>query len=547
MRVTYHKRHNENKRGVVLARYGGLGTNRYQHGFSGDVKGLLWQNLAYQPYFSATASNVAYGFWSHDIEGPGNDHEMYTRWIQWGSYSPIMRSHERGMSAGPCFGWPTDITGCSNVRPYNVPFAFLQANRKALVARATLIPYLYTGSRQAFETGISIVRPLYYEFPEHNEAYLADSLGNYAEYMLGDNLLVAPVVVPAVCPGANTTGLVLTEPCGLANTTTWLPPIAEGWFDLEMGRLRAGGAMLHKGWHLSEIPVFVRGGAIVPRIPVVAGDTLGLAQRDYSQLEFDIYPGMGVTSGQTRVYEDDGKTMDYLTKDAFAWTTANYTRTSSTVHVAISTAGSYPALPGQRNYLIRLVNVPPPTSVTATTSSSSSPEPIGYTRFGPCGNSCWTYSGPTLSLEVLVWGVETAGGMSLAVEFAESTAPATTALLNSGLRGMLSRASLAKDNLDETRITPGAHTPDPNYLKLAGSTADALSYLAGADAAAFTSTVAGYPALYDNAIASIQNLSETGAREVGSMGYGTHRGLLVGEASSGRVQYSIDLLNDGKQ
>ena len=70
MRVTDPIRQGVNKRGVVLARFGGLGNHRYQHGFSGDVKGLTWSNLAYQPYFSMTASNVLYGFWSHDIEGP---------------------------------------------------------------------------------------------------------------------------------------------------------------------------------------------------------------------------------------------------------------------------------------------------------------------------------------------------------------------------------------------------------------------------------------------------------------------------------------------
>ena len=55
-----------------------------QVGFSGDVAGLTWSNLAYQPYFSATAVNVGHGFWTHDIEGPADDMEMYTRWIQVG-------------------------------------------------------------------------------------------------------------------------------------------------------------------------------------------------------------------------------------------------------------------------------------------------------------------------------------------------------------------------------------------------------------------------------------------------------------------------------
>lgn len=80
---------------MVLARFGGLGNHRYQVGFSGDVKTLSWANLAYQPYFSSTASNVGFGFWSHDIVGPGSDHELYLRWLQWGCVSGIMRNHDR--------------------------------------------------------------------------------------------------------------------------------------------------------------------------------------------------------------------------------------------------------------------------------------------------------------------------------------------------------------------------------------------------------------------------------------------------------------------
>ncbi len=87
---------------MVLARWGGLGNHRYQVGFSGDVAELSWKNLAYQPYFSMTGTNVGYGFWSHDIEGPANDLEMYVRWVQWAAYSGVFRSHERGMSAGGC-------------------------------------------------------------------------------------------------------------------------------------------------------------------------------------------------------------------------------------------------------------------------------------------------------------------------------------------------------------------------------------------------------------------------------------------------------------
>ena len=91
-----------NKRGVTFARWGGLGQHRYQHGFSGDVKEIDWYTLGYQAYFSATASNVGFGFWSHDIVGHGSDHEMYARWLQLAAYSGIFRMHDRGGSAGGC-------------------------------------------------------------------------------------------------------------------------------------------------------------------------------------------------------------------------------------------------------------------------------------------------------------------------------------------------------------------------------------------------------------------------------------------------------------
>jgi alpha-glucosidase (family GH31 glycosyl hydrolase) len=82
LRCTDRHRIGDTKRAMFLGRWGGLGAHRYQIGFSGDVLGLNWINLAYQPYFSATAVNVGHGFWSHDIEGPTRDMELYTRWLQ---------------------------------------------------------------------------------------------------------------------------------------------------------------------------------------------------------------------------------------------------------------------------------------------------------------------------------------------------------------------------------------------------------------------------------------------------------------------------------
>lgn len=102
LRATDKIRRGQSQRGMVLARWGGLGNHRYQVGFSGDVKEVTWANLAYQPYFSMTASNVLFGQWSHDIVGTPDDLELYTRWVQWGAVSSVMRSHDRGMASGTC-------------------------------------------------------------------------------------------------------------------------------------------------------------------------------------------------------------------------------------------------------------------------------------------------------------------------------------------------------------------------------------------------------------------------------------------------------------
>merc|ERR1719399_1769739 len=127
---------------MVLARWGGMGTHRYQVGFSGDVSKLTWENLAYQPYFTLTSANVAYMYWSHDIEMPSSDYEMGVRWVQWASVSPVFRSHERGMSGGSCADQPQpgqDRSMCSVVEPWNAPQQYSDANRAAMRARAELV------------------------------------------------------------------------------------------------------------------------------------------------------------------------------------------------------------------------------------------------------------------------------------------------------------------------------------------------------------------------------------------------------------------------
>lgn len=85
----------DNQRPLTFSRYAGPGNHRYPVGFSGDAV-ISWDSLAFQPYFTATAANIGYGWWSHDIGGHffgARDDELATRWLQFGVFSPIMRLH----------------------------------------------------------------------------------------------------------------------------------------------------------------------------------------------------------------------------------------------------------------------------------------------------------------------------------------------------------------------------------------------------------------------------------------------------------------------
>jgi alpha-glucosidase (family GH31 glycosyl hydrolase) len=236
----------DDKRAMVLARWGGLGGHRYQVGFSGDVKDVNWATLSYQPYFSTTAANVAFGFWSHDITGPAADEELYVRWLQWGAHSGVLRMHDRGESAGPCNDEPpsdddggsssssnlgvsstrgsVSSSSCFLVRPWEASPASFDAMREAVEARGRLLPYLYTALRAAHDEGLGLLRPLYYEHPEEDMAYLQSVA--MPQYYLGPDMIVSPVVAQ------------LDAATGLASQPLWVPP---GTFlERATGLLRTG-------------------------------------------------------------------------------------------------------------------------------------------------------------------------------------------------------------------------------------------------------------------------------------------------------------------
>ncbi|MCC5848280.1 MAG: DUF5110 domain-containing protein [Verrucomicrobia bacterium] len=262
------------QRPINFSRFGGIGAGRMPIGFSGDTI-VTWDSLAYQPEFTATSANVLYGYWSHDIGGHMRGEltpELYTRWLQLGIFSPILRTHT------------SKAIECER-RVFHFPDPHRSVMMRVLRRRYELVPYLYREMRKCADNGLSMIRPMYYEHPEETEAYRCEN-----QYMFGDDMIVAPVVEP------------LHPDDEMASASVWLP---EGeWFDIERGCLLQGGQRVTIRYTLEETPVFVRPGTVIPEQTFVRR----LEPGSFPEIVFRVYPGK---SGKTTVYEDDGVSNDW--------------------------------------------------------------------------------------------------------------------------------------------------------------------------------------------------------------------------------------------
>jgi alpha-glucosidase (family GH31 glycosyl hydrolase) len=304
------------KRPFVFSRWGGLGNHRYPIGFSGDTL-VRWSALAFQPRFTSTAANVAYGWWSHDIGGhmfKDKTPELYLRWVQFGVFSPIMRMHSTKL--------PT-----LERRPWAKPERIYHAARAAMQLRHALIPYIYSMAWRAHQTAISLVTPMYYGDNSNAAAYDAPD-----QYFFGSELIAAPVTHPADARS------------GVATKRVWLP--SGTWTNFFTGESFTGGKWIEVKAALEDIPVFAKAGAIVPLAPTVGwGGT-----ENPSELHIHLFPG---ADNHFDLYEDDGETIDYQ-QGKYAITRFELKGDTFTIHPA---QGDLSVIPAQRTYQIHIHGV----------------------------------------------------------------------------------------------------------------------------------------------------------------------------------------------
>jgi alpha-glucosidase (family GH31 glycosyl hydrolase) len=326
---------------LTFSRYAGPGSHRYPIGFSGDTL-VSWDSLKFQPYFTSTASNIGYGWWSHDIGGHmygTRDEELEARWYQLGTFSPINRLHSSASSF-------------NTKEPWHFHAEVRAVMNEALRLRHRLIPYLYTMNWRAAYEGAPLVEPMYWQHPEIEEAYEVPQ-----QFRFGTQLLVSPITEASDVEAR------------LGHADVWLP---QGeYFDFFDGRRyvsnNASGRMIQVWRPVDRVPVFAKAGSIVPLQSTDEGFG-GTVRRinDVSNpkaLELVVFPG---DSGEFVLREDAGRfpeSSDFHTaaeQAGLAETTISFDWGSQETKLSIVPASqNLESLPELRDWKITLRGVEP--------------------------------------------------------------------------------------------------------------------------------------------------------------------------------------------
>lgn len=303
------------RRGIIFSRYGGVGSHRYPVGFSGDTI-ISWDSLRFQPYFTVNASNIGYGWWSHDIGGHiggSKNDELAARWFQFGVFSPIMRLH-------------SSCSEFNGKEPWRYNLTVQTVMKRFLRLRHRMIPYLYTMNLRASRESIPLLQPLYYYEPMCTDAYQQKN-----EYYFGTELIVCPITDP------------VDRESGMAGVHGWLP---DGlWTDYFTGAVYEGNRWVDWYRGIDEIPVFIKAGGIF----VLDGRTQDNQIDNPDILEICVN---ALGNGQFTLMEDDGQGTEY-SESHWCRTMFQVEMGNDVVFTILPAEGNLSAIPLERSYRIR--------------------------------------------------------------------------------------------------------------------------------------------------------------------------------------------------
>lgn len=275
------------RRAMILTRSGFPGIQRYGSTlWSGDV-GNDWETLRRQIAGGLGLMAAGHPWWTYDAGGFFRPFDQYNnqdyiqrllRWVETSTFLPLMRIH----------GYMSDT------EPWRYGEEAEQIIKAQLELRYRLLPYIYTAASEVSRDGGTMMRPLLFDFASDKEALKQDT-----EYMFGKCILVNPVVAPDV-----------------ETWKTYLPNNAAGWYDFKTAEHFDGGKYIDAPVTLANIPVYVKGGSILPLGPVKQY----AQEKSTAPLEIRVYPG---ADASYTLYEDEGDNYN-CEEGAFSLITFNW-------------------------------------------------------------------------------------------------------------------------------------------------------------------------------------------------------------------------------
>ena len=302
---------NPDKRVVILSRSAYPGQQRYGAAvWSGDIAGT-WDSLRRQIPAGLNFCLTGQPYWTTDCGGffrpkdeykSANFNEPQTRWYEFSTFCPILRIHGSG-TATEIWNWQPETQ--KNLQAYDE-------------FRHRMLPYTYSLAWQVTHAGSTMMRALPLDFRADEEAGAVSD-----EYLFGPALLVSPVTQP-----------------GVASRTVYLPR-GTGWTDFWTGVTMPGGRRIESPSPLSQIPLAVRAGSILPLGPVVqyAGE------KPDAPIELRIFAG---ADGAFTLYEDEGDGYRYET-GTYAEVPLNWNNTSRTLTIG-PRKGTFPGMTAKRTF-----------------------------------------------------------------------------------------------------------------------------------------------------------------------------------------------------
>lgn len=314
----YNHSKKNGRRGMSFSRFGGWGDHRHPTFFSGDCASL-WPALDFEVAMTVTSGNALCFWWSHDIGGffGEKEPEMYVRWVQFGITSPSVRLHSCGeeLDRRP---WTWDEVTC-------------KAIRKMFHLRSEILPYIYSSAYQSSEETLPLLRPLYLQYPEVEEAYK-----HRGEYFFGDGIICAPITAPG--EGDN---------C-VATKEVWLPKGV--WYNYFTGEKYDGGNIYSIICDLYSFPLFVKAGIPIPMQPY----TNRMTSEPLNTLRIRFYPGEYGKTETFILYEDDGQTEAYLNGEFLKTHMTAKTKLNEILLSLTSEGKGYNTLPEKRDVVVEI-------------------------------------------------------------------------------------------------------------------------------------------------------------------------------------------------